>query len=146
LANVSDLLNQAGSQAVTQYGQGLDAQTRALSVAPQSAELLTMPGQVIGGAGDFWRQTGQEMLNAEMDRWNWGQQLPYNLLNMYQGQISGSMPMNSTTSMNTGGNSALNTMLQLGGGAASLYGLSQMGGGQNMSPLMTAMMMGNMWR
>jgi hypothetical protein len=146
MANVADLLNQAGGQAVTQYGQGLEAQARALSVAPQTAELLTMPGQVIGGAGDFWRQTGQEILNSEIERHNWEQQLPYNLLDMYRSQVSGAFPMNSTTSMAGGGNNTLNTLLQLGGMGATLYGLNQMGNsGQNMSPMLAAMMMGNMW-
>ena len=76
--SLSNLYNSLGtSLAQTNlgaYGQGLDAQLKAMTLAPQIAQLGMMPGQVTQSVGNQLDAYRQQQIDAEKARWDYEQQ------------------------------------------------------------------------
>lgn len=70
---VGDTTSRIASQA---YGQGLDAFTKNLQLAPQTAALQTIPALTTSGVGDVRQALAQQMLGEQTQRFNWEQMLP----------------------------------------------------------------------
>jgi hypothetical protein len=56
------------------YGQGLDAQLKAMTMAPQIAQLGMLPGQVMQGVGNQLDAYRQQQIDAEKARFDYEQQ------------------------------------------------------------------------
>jgi hypothetical protein len=78
------------------YGQGLDAQGRALAASPYAMQSSLMPSQAVGQVGQFYRGQDEMALQSDMDRYNYNEQLPYQNLSNYMNVLQGA-PWGSTT-------------------------------------------------
>jgi hypothetical protein len=104
------------------YGQGLDAQLKAMTMAPQIAQLGMLPGQVMQGVGTQLDAYRQQQIDAEKARYDYEQQAArqayldaeQRAMQNYQNQwwpvqqmnsVMSGVPMNSTQSQ-TGTSSA----------------------------------------
>lgn len=74
------LLNAKAGLIGNAYTQGLDAQTKAIGLAPGISQLGFMPGQYQQQVGDFYRQEDQLPITEAINRWNFEQQSPWELL------------------------------------------------------------------
>ena len=102
------------------YSQGLDAQTKALGLAPTAMQGALMPGQSMQQLGLQDREFAQLGINDEIARWNASQLQPQENLDAYLARVSGS-PWNTTSTMSGGGGSPLTGALggaMLGGSIA----------------------------
>lgn len=106
------------------YGTGLEAQNRALALAPQTLQASLMPSQVMGQVGDFYRGFDEMALGSNMDRWNYNQNLPYQNLSNYMNVLQGA-PWGSSTTGQAPGTSPL--IGALGGGLAGAAAAPMMG-------------------
>jgi hypothetical protein len=86
------------------YGQGLDAQGRALAVGPQTMQASMMPSQAVGQVGQFYRGQDEMALQSDMDRYNYNEQLPYQNLSNYMNVLQGAPWGSSTTGQGPKGN------------------------------------------
>lgn len=109
------LMAQAGGMLSDSWNTGVSDMLKGLALAPQTLDGLYAPGRNLLQAGTSLQQLQQGAINDAVARWNWGQTLPYDMLNQYIGQVTGNY--GGTTSMtqpyfsNTG-------MNMLGGGVA----------------------------
>jgi len=85
--NVLDTLNQFGTNA---YDIGLRTQTGAMALAPGLIQANLMPSQVYGDVGDRFQTQEQLGINADIDRWNYWQNLPQQNLQNYANFVFGS--------------------------------------------------------
>jgi len=108
----------------TAYGQGLDAQGRALALAPQTIPLNLAPSAIQADVGAQRRSVDQAALDEEMARWNFEQQLPEAKLDKFMGLIQGNFGGNNMTS-SMAGSDPLGGAL---GGAMLGYGIPGMAG------------------
>ena len=65
------------------YGQGLTQQARGLGFAPQTMQMGLAPMGVIGGVGDYRQNIANQYLQADMNRYNYGQELPFSNIDRY---------------------------------------------------------------
>lgn len=75
-----------GSQA---YGQGLEAQSRAMALSPQVLAALQQPAMSMDVVGQQQQAYQQDLINAEMQKWNFGQTAPWQALTQYQNLVQG---------------------------------------------------------
>lgn len=97
-------LNNAGSL----YNSGLNPMVQALALTPQTMSAALSGPEAALNAGGQYQGDLQNQINAAIQEWNYGQQLPYQKLNEFLGQVSGNYGgMGSVSSpyyMNQGGN------------------------------------------
>jgi hypothetical protein len=60
-----------------QYANNLNANVRALTLAPQTANALTTPAQTVSGVGDIRQKMDQALLNENVSNWNFDQNAPF---------------------------------------------------------------------
>lgn len=120
MRGTQDALANANAQTMMgAYGQGLDAQGRALAMAPQSMNLGMMPMNVMSQVGAYNQGIDQTALGADMERWNYNQNLPWNTLNNYNSLLSSTPWGSSSTSTASGGGGGSSPIAgALGGGLA----------------------------
>jgi len=92
--NLIDRLTAFGSNA---FQQGQTNQLRALALAPQTAQLQQLPGQVQSGVGDFLRNFQQQGINEAIDRFNFNQSLPDRKLAQFAGLVGNPLGTAQTT-------------------------------------------------
>ncbi len=113
------------------YGQGLDAARLQGALTGQMAQLGLMPAQTMAQAGSMDQSYQQSVLDDNIARWNWNQQLPWQQLQQYAGLVgNGGYGQNSTGSTSGGGTSTSPLTGALGGGlagAGALGGLAAAG-------------------
>ena len=97
------------------YQTSLDNYTQTLLGTPGIAGAQIIPGQTSIAAGDLSAVEQQRLLNAEIERFNYGQTAEFDYLNQYINTLLG-VPMGSQTTTPGGGTSALQAGL---GGAAT---------------------------
>lgn len=111
------------------YNQGLNNQMQALALAPQTNQL---PFQNIGAAsqaGSALQGQQQSDVNAAVNQWNYGQQLPLQMFNQFANSVQGGYGSTSTLTQpyySNSGASALGGALGggiLGAGIGSATGL-----------------------
>lgn len=121
----SNVANSAGAQSAGMgtlaanlyggaYGQGLQAMTQASALAPSIDQGLYMPGQQMYNAGTSQQQQQQNEINADISKWNFGQQTPENMLSWYS-SLTNQNASPFIGSSNTQSQSP--SMLQTGAGA-----------------------------
>jgi hypothetical protein len=108
----------------TAYGQGLDAQSRALALAPTAQQMQLAPSGVLGAVGDQTRLQQQDFINEAIKRWNYEQQAPAQSLSQYQNLVQGNFGgLMSGTAQGPQQNPVLSGL----GGAALGYGAASSG-------------------
>jgi len=118
--NVLDTLSNFGTNA---YNKGLDIQSRAIAMAPQTRQAGLFPSQVYSSAGDWLRQQEQGGIDAEIARWNYEQNLPAQKLNQFASLVGNPLGTQTTQQADV---SRSNPYLAAGGGALTGYALSRM--------------------
>lgn len=71
------------------YGNNLQRMIQGLALGPQTAQLGLAGPQALLSAGQTQQGQEQQIITDAIQRYNYGQTLPYNLLNQYLGQIAG---------------------------------------------------------
>ena len=109
------------------YGQGVQQQLGALSLAPQMQQMPYTDLSQLYSGGATQQALQQASINDAIQRWNYQQQLPYTILNQYLGQVTG----------NYGGTSQLNQPILNNPTANVLGGLGSLAsiGGSLFGPL-----------
>jgi len=118
------------------YGGAYDAERarmmQAAALAPQTAGMdYTNLGNV-AQAGSVLDQQNQNVLDADVNRWNYNQNLPYNTLQQYAGLVGGNYGNTTTTTDNTSknpwasalGGAAMGASMGAGGWGADAGGLA----------------------
>jgi hypothetical protein len=122
-ALAQNIFNTAATMGSTAYGQGLEAQSRAIALTPQVLQSLYAPATASDVVGQQQRQYQQDLINANVQRWNYEQMAPWQSLAQFQQFIQGGYGGTSTgevTSPTPQGNRALGAI----GGAMSGYALA----------------------
>lgn len=90
IGRAADALARANAQTMLgAYGQGLDAQARALGLLPQTLGAGLFPGQQLTTAGEYMQQRGQLPISEAMQRYQAQQQAPFDLYGFQSGIYSG---------------------------------------------------------
>lgn len=110
-------------------GMGLDAAGRAAALAPQVQQMGFVPGQMAERIGQQRTADNQAQIDADIARWNYGQQLPYNQMSDYLALLNAAPGGSTASAMSAPGRSTLGSML--GGG---LMGAGLMAGTPYMLP------------
>ncbi len=98
------------------YGQGLDAQSKALGLAPQTYNLGLAGAETLGQVGAQQRQYEQQVIDDAIARHNFEQSLPATQLAQYQNLIQGNFGGQTTSLGKSPGQGQTASTL---GGAAS---------------------------
>ena len=88
------------------YTKGLGAQQGALAMAPQTMGMGLMPMDIMGQVGQYNTGIDEQALGADMERWNYNQNLPWENLNRYSSIVS-QAPWGSTSTAEGGGSSPI---------------------------------------
>jgi len=120
---IEDMLNTTSGMYSQGYGQGLDAMTKGLALAPQTMQVGAMPAEMLGASGAMDRNMLQSLMNEEKARWDFQQQVPSTMLSQYQQLIQGGYGGSSSAYSDAGGGSDLSNAL---GGAMSGYAMAGM--------------------
>jgi phage terminase large subunit-like protein len=122
-ALTSALSNTAGNLAYQNYANERQNMTRATALAPTLANQDYANLQQLASVGDARQQLGQQQINADINRYNYDQNLPYNNLANYMRMIQGNYGTSATQTTQNAvnplagtlglGNSALDALPQL---------------------------------
>ena len=104
------------------YDLGMTAAGRGAALSPQMMQALAYPGQMTEQIGQQLTADEQALINADIERWNYEQNLPYMQISNYLQMLSGA-PWGSATTTNTGGRQS-STFGNVLGGAMTGYGLA----------------------
>jgi len=114
------------------YDTGIDAAGRAMQLAPQTMQAGMLPGQIVGGVGEYNRGNQELALQDDMARWNYEQQLPQQNLATYMNYLQGAPWSSTSTGTMPGQGGGFSGSGALGGAMAgmSMFGpLGALGGG-----------------
>ena len=113
------------------YGKGLGAQQGALAMAPNIMGMGTAPMDIMGQVGAYNQGIDTQALDADMARWNYNQERPWDALGRYSNIVSGNNQWGQNQTSDGGGSSAIASGLggaALGASAASMPFFSTGGG------------------
>lgn len=96
------------------YNQGMSQFSRAIDQAPGALAAGSLPAMMQMQSGELMDQRNQAIINSDIERWNYEQQLPENKLRDYLAMIQGNYGGTSTASSETAGS---NTGVSAVGGA-----------------------------
>jgi len=104
------------------YGQGLDVFKSTMAQVPQNMVAQQMPATVMAGVGSQERAFEQAMLDEQIARWNYEQNLPFTNLAQYQNLIQGNYGGTSTSDQMRAsqGSGTMQSLLGVGMLAASM--------------------------
>jgi hypothetical protein len=116
------------------YGQAAQQQMQALGLSPAIGQMQYQQAGALQDAGSTLQGLNQSAITDAMNRWNFGQQQPYQNLQNYMQNIQGNYGSNTTASQPYYSNSLANTLGGALGGSAlanSMFGgnNSNSGGG-----------------
>lgn len=104
---ISDFMQRAGdvtSQIYSRaYSEAVDAQQRAISLAPQVMQTSLAPAQLLGQVGLAEQAREQQAIDDARARFEFAQQAPQQALRDYSGITMGSLLPGTTTQTQTGG-------------------------------------------
>ena len=122
--NQQDLGKSLGNLGTSIYGgnyqQERDRQLAATNNAGNYAQANYIPANNQVAAGGALQQQNQNEINADMAKWNYDQNLPYQKLNSYLASVGGNYGQSGTTTGTQTGNTYSNPTGQAVGGVASL--------------------------
>jgi hypothetical protein len=98
-------------------------QIQAMMFSPQMAQAEVLPAQAMAEVGGTTDAYNQDLINANIQRYNYGANQDYNALQKYMGLIQGNYGGTTTTSTQNAGGSKIGGIL---GGGMSGAGLGQM--------------------
>jgi hypothetical protein len=113
-----NIFNTSATMASTAYGQGLDAQSRALALTPQTMQAMQQPGLLMDTVGQQQQGYQQDLINAEMAKWNFNQQAPWQSLAQYQQMVTGNYGGQGTATQTTPTATPNRALSAMGGAAA----------------------------
>lgn len=113
------------------YNSGLDAMTKALGLAPSTAQAQAIPGATLSSVGDVQQQQAQAQQTAADTSSNYASWLPY-IQGSSLASLVGGIPGGTTTTTATTPKPSLFNQI-LGAGA---LGASALGGGQGIAALL----------
>lgn len=96
--------------------QGLGQQ---VALGPAAYQGIVAPGQTVQGIGQQLTADQQAQRDAEVQRWNYQQNLPYSMLSDYLQQLQGGAALGGTQTARSSGGSGSNRMTGALGGAAT---------------------------
>lgn len=104
------------------YGQGLDVFKSTMAQVPQNMVAQQMPATVMAGVGSQERAFQQALLDEQIARWNYEQNLPFTNLAQYQNLIQGNYGGTSTSDQMRAsqGSGTMQNLLGIGMLAASM--------------------------
>lgn len=117
------LANANASTMMDAYSKGLGAQGMALGNAGNMMNMGLSPMNIMNQVGQYNQGIDQTALDADMNRWNYNQQLPMDTLNFYNNIIQGNNAWGSNSTQDGGGSSPLSGAIGgglLGASASSL--------------------------
>lgn len=126
---LSDQLNNLATQLYGgEYNTGLQNMTMAQGLTPQLTQSAYLPGNELLQAGQTTQQQQQNEINAQMQKYNYQQTLPYNQLSWYSNLLGqNAQPFGGSSGHANMQNNPVMTGLGLGMAGAGLYGM--LGGG-----------------
>ncbi len=100
----SDEMNNLATQLYgCQYDTGLNTMTQASALAPSLDASMYQPGQQLLSAGAGLQGQTQNLINQNVNAWNYGQQMPYNQLSYMSGLLGSNASGFQTGSSSTSG-------------------------------------------
>ena len=116
-------LGTAGGLGQGLFGEGMTAAGRLAALAPTVQQSLLMPGQTLEQIGQQRTADEQAQIDANLQRWNYEQQLPYSMMSDYLAMLNASQG-GTTASTMSGQQGGGNRMMSALGGAAtgSMFG------------------------
>ncbi|WCJ63813.1 hypothetical protein [Agrobacterium tumefaciens] len=115
---ISNTLNAANS-ANSSAQNTAQTQLSAANSAGQVYQNGLLPSQILGGVGAAQDQYNQDLLNADISRWDYNQQIGLQNIANFQGLLNG-QGLGTTSSQTKSSGSALPGLIQAGLGLASL--------------------------
>ncbi|MHB0978401.1 MAG: hypothetical protein ACYC1K_03330 [Minisyncoccota bacterium] len=88
------------------YNQGMQQFSRAIDQAPGAIAAGSLPAMMQMQSGELVDQRNQALINADIERWNFEQQLPENKLRDYLAMIQGNYGGTTTATSEVGGGNA----------------------------------------
>jgi len=123
---IGDYLRQAGDVSAGMYNdaysQAIDAQSRAVGLAPQTLASLQIPAQQLSQVGAAQQARQQQAINDQRARFEFAQMEPSNRLTRYSNVAGTNILPGTTSSMVDGGGGGLGTMGTIGALGGGLYG------------------------
>lgn len=110
------------------YNKGLDSMVRGIALAPATAQAQLLPSSIFSTVGAEQQGQSQAQIDADIDRWNYNQNLPWQMLSNYDAIISGNYGGTQSTNQTARQNS-LTSAIQGGLGGAALGSMVQGFGG-----------------
>ncbi len=126
---IGDYLRQAGDVSAGMYNdaysQAIDAQSRAVGLAPQTLASLQIPAQQLSQVGAAQQGRQQQAIDDQRARFEFAQMEPSNRLTRYSNVAGTNILPGTTSSMVDGGGGGIGTMGTLGalGGGIAGYNL-----------------------
>jgi len=136
------------------YNQALDAQTRAIGLAPQTLASLQVPAQQLAQVGAVQQARAQQAIDDQRARFEFAQMEPSNRLTRYANIAGTNILPGTTTSSAMGGGGGLGDMATLGAIGGGLYGgfagapllgYAQAGGPAALATAATAALIGSLF-
>jgi hypothetical protein len=87
------------------YNQGMNQFSRAIDQAPGTLAAGSLPSMMMMQSGELQDQRNQATIDADINRWNFEQQLPENKLRDYLSMVQGNYGGTTTGTSETGGSS-----------------------------------------
>jgi len=123
---IGDYLRQAGDVSAGMYNdaysQAIDAQSRAIGLAPQTLASMQIPAQQLSQVGAAQQGRQQQAIDDQRARFEFAQMEPSNRLTRYSNVAGTNILPGTTSSMVDGGGGGLGTMGTIGALGGGLYG------------------------
>lgn len=117
-ALANNIFKTAATMGSEAYGQGLDAQSRAMALSPQVLSTLQQPAMSMDVVGQQQQQYQQDLINAEIQKWNFQQTAPWAALTQYQNLVQGNYGGTTQGQTTQPGPTSNRAMSAMGGAAA----------------------------
>lgn len=111
----------ATNMAYQNYGDERQRQIQSMFFAPEMAKQDYNDLAMLGQAGQGYDQYNQNLINADIEKWNYLQNADWNFLNDYIGLLNGATGGSSTTK--APGSTGINPLTGALGGAATGFGI-----------------------
>lgn len=113
--------NVSTQMAYQNYGDERQRQMQAMLFAPEMAKQDYYDLAMLGQAGQGYDQYNQNLINADIEKWNYNNNADWNFLNDYIGLLNGATGGSSTTTAPKQG--GVNPFTGILGGAATGFGI-----------------------
>jgi len=117
----NNIFNTAATMGNQAYNAGLDAQGRAIALSPSVLQNLQQPALAMDVVGQQQQAYQQDLINAEIQKWNFQETAPWQALTQYQNLIQGNyggQSYGTTTAPSPQSNKAMSAIGGAMGGAA----------------------------